>query len=124
MSVTPEPTTPTRVSPHGGPPRGLSATPSSSTRTGRFGRMFRHLPVYEHDPHTLIELGNSMIQELEHPFDKKLTEEDEDENRQELADGTFRLPAGYTYFGQFVDHDVTFDPVSSLTRQNDPNALT
>ena len=20
------------------------------------------------------------------------------------------LPAGYTYFGQFVDHDVTFDP--------------
>ena len=35
-----------------------------------------------------------------------------------------RLPAGYTYFGQFVDHDITFDPVSSLVRQNDPDALT
>ena len=34
-----------------------------------------------------------------------------------------RLPAGYTYFGQFVDHDITFDPVSSLSRQNDPDAL-
>lgn len=33
------------------------------------------------------------------------------------------IPAGYTYFGQFVDHDITFDPASSLQRQNDPNAL-
>ncbi|MEU3274780.1 heme peroxidase family protein [Saccharomonospora sp. NPDC006951] len=34
------------------------------------------------------------------------------------------IPAGYTYLGQFIDHDLTFDPVSSLTRQNDPDALT
>jgi hypothetical protein len=33
------------------------------------------------------------------------------------------LPAGYTYFGQFVDHDITFDPTSKLQRDNDPNAL-
>lgn len=33
------------------------------------------------------------------------------------------IPAGYTYFGQFVDHDITFDPTSSLQRQNDPNKL-
>jgi hypothetical protein len=33
------------------------------------------------------------------------------------------IPAGYTYFGQFVDHDITFDPVSSLQRVNDPDAL-
>ena len=33
------------------------------------------------------------------------------------------IPAGYTYFGQFVDHDITFDPVSSLQRINDPDAL-
>ena len=25
------------------------------------------------------------------------------------------IPAGYTYFGQFVDHDLTFDTTSSLT---------
>lgn len=30
------------------------------------------------------------------------------------------LPAGYTYFGQLVNHDLSFDPVSSLQRRNDP----
>jgi len=33
------------------------------------------------------------------------------------------IPAGYTYLGQFIDHDITFDPVSSLQRQNDPDGL-
>jgi hypothetical protein len=33
------------------------------------------------------------------------------------------IPSGYTYLGQFVDHDITFDPVSSLDRINDPDAL-
>ena len=26
-----------------------------------------------------------------------------------------RIPAAYTYFGQFVDHDITFDPISQLS---------
>jgi len=33
------------------------------------------------------------------------------------------IPSLYTYLGQFVDHDLTFDPVSSLTKQKDPDAL-
>ena len=33
------------------------------------------------------------------------------------------IPSGYTYLGQFIDHDLTFDPASSLQRQNDPEAL-
>lgn len=33
------------------------------------------------------------------------------------------IPAGYTYFGQFIDHDLTFDPNSSLQKLNDPEAL-
>lgn len=117
-------TTPTTPPPHGEVPRGLNATPSSSTTTGRFGRMFRHLPVYEQRPETLTELGSSMIQPLEAGLlDKPLGESDGDENTAVL-DGELRLPAGYTYFGQFVDHDITFDPISSLQRQNDPDALT
>ena len=33
-------------------------------------------------------------------------------------------PALYTYLGQFIDHDITFDPESSLQKRNDPDALT
>ena len=33
------------------------------------------------------------------------------------------IPAGYTYLGQFIDHDLTFDPVSSLQRDNDPASI-
>ena len=121
MPVAPDPTTPTRPIPHGGVPRGLALTPSSSTTAGRFGRMFRHVPVYEHDPETLEALAATMIMPRER--DKPLLRSDEDQNTGMLG-SELRLPAGYTYFGQFVDHDITFDPVSSLTRQNDPDALT
>jgi hypothetical protein len=33
------------------------------------------------------------------------------------------IPSLYTYLGQFVDHDLTFDPASSLQQQNDPDGL-
>jgi hypothetical protein len=33
------------------------------------------------------------------------------------------IPSAYTYFGQFIDHDLTFDPASSLQKQNDVDAL-
>ncbi|HEX9508218.1 MAG TPA: peroxidase, partial [Myxococcales bacterium] len=33
------------------------------------------------------------------------------------------IPAGYTYLGQFIDHDLTFDPVSSLQRANDVESM-
>jgi len=33
------------------------------------------------------------------------------------------IAAGYTYLGQFIDHDITFDPTSQLGRANDPDAL-
>jgi hypothetical protein len=93
--------------------------------------MFRRLPVYELKPETLVELGGAMIQPLEDgKIDTPLGQPDPDENTTRLSDvgmdgpaDELLLPAGYTYFGQFVDHDITFDPVSSLNRQNDPNAL-
>jgi hypothetical protein len=47
--------------------------------------------------------------------------EDPEDGRDDEESG---IPSLYTYFGQFIDHDLTFDPVSSLQRQNDPNALT
>ena len=34
-----------------------------------------------------------------------------------------RMPAGMTFLGQFLDHDMTFDPTSSLERQSDPEHI-
>ncbi|WP_348789019.1 heme peroxidase family protein [Leifsonia sp. NPDC080035] len=114
-------TTPTGAREHGGPqPRGLESTPESSFDGGRYGRMFRDLPTYDVADGSLVDLGKAMIQPPEPA--KELGVPDEDENTAKLG-GELRLPAGYTYFGQFIDHDITFDPASSLTRQNDPNAI-
>jgi len=75
--------------------------------------MFRNLPVFDPDDADLEKLGEKMIQSAED--DKDPNTPDDDEN--------LEIPAGYTYLGQFIDHDITFDPVSSLQRQNDPDAL-
>ncbi len=34
------------------------------------------------------------------------------------------IPAGYTYFGQFVDHDITLDVSSSIDQATDANSVT
>ncbi len=34
------------------------------------------------------------------------------------------IPALYTYFGQFIDHDITFDPMTTLVKHSDPDAVT
>jgi hypothetical protein len=96
------------VTTHGGiTPRGLDAVPKSPLFEGRFGRMFRALPAPLHDREALIALGNAMPEET---------------NAGTAADNP-AIPSAYTYFGQFVDHDITFDPVSQLQRLNDPDAL-
>lgn len=37
--------------------------------------------------------------------------------------GVSTIPAGYTYFGQFVDHDITFDVSSTLDAETDANTI-
>ena len=91
---------------HGYELRGLGYLPLSQLHEGRFGRMFR-LPPFVPTDARIAEIASVMV---EAPvFDPALDNPD--------------IPAGYTYLGQFIDHDITFDPVSSLDRQNDPDAL-
>jgi hypothetical protein len=33
------------------------------------------------------------------------------------------MTVGFTFLGQFIDHDITFDPTSSLERQQDPESV-
>ncbi len=99
---------------HGGQPRGSDFSPSSTLFQGRFGRMFRTLPAAEFDEDDLKELAKKMTAG---PEDRPTPEtQDDDEENQGIS-------AGYTYLGQFIDHDLTFDPASSLDKQNDPEAL-
>jgi hypothetical protein len=101
---------------HGTVPRGLMATPRSQFHDGRFGRLFRHLKAFAPDDADLIELADTVIE--------KAIDVERDENRpSNIVDPVQGLSAGFTYLGQFIDHDLTFDPVSQLDRINDPDAL-
>jgi hypothetical protein len=101
------------TNPHGVKSRPSVWWPRSRFYNGSFGRLFRNLPPYEppgkndQDKETFLrDLAIKMVEDNTGPaFDNDA------------------IPAGYTYFGQFVDHDITFDPTSSLQRQNDPEGL-
>jgi len=99
---------------HHGEVRGLSLSRRSSQFEGRFGRMFRTLPAAQFDEQMLKKLAEAMSAEAEDQPTPE-TEVDDEENT--------GISAGYTYLGQFIDHDLTFDPASSLERQNDPDGL-
>jgi hypothetical protein len=101
---------------HGVAPRGLMSTPRSPSFQGHFGRMFRTLPMAkfgatdDENVQNLAELGRAMTADFDPIKDGKDDEES-------------GIPALYTYLGQFIDHDITFDPASVLQKQNDPDAL-
>jgi hypothetical protein len=91
---------PEAVSLHGGSvPAGMDAA------AGRYGRMFGLLPV--------ARLSNEAIEGLVTVI----------ADRGGALGENPAIPAGYTYLGQFVDHDITFDPTSELDRLNDPREL-
>ena len=102
---------------HGKPLRGLSKVPTSPVFQGRFGRMFRSLPAAKYgltdeDSRAALKvLGAAMTSTFDPPKDGNDPEES-------------GIPALYTYFGQFVDHDITFDPMTTLIQHSDPDALT
>ncbi|HTE87156.1 MAG TPA: heme peroxidase family protein, partial [Dehalococcoidia bacterium] len=93
--------------------RGLGSMPQSTLFEGRFGRMFRNLAPFGPDDEVLEALADTMFEPAAAPGP--------DEGADSLNNPD--IPAGFTYLGQFVDHDITFDPASKLMRENDPNAL-
>jgi hypothetical protein len=99
---------------HGGD-RGADLPRRSNSLEGRYGRMFRSLPAADFSSAALHALAGAMTADAEASPTPE-TEVDDEENQ--------GISAGYTYFGQFIDHDLTFDPNSSLQKQNDPDALT
>jgi hypothetical protein len=72
--------------------------------------MFRNLPPLLPDRADLEALAKQMI-------------EPQPTGEEDPAADNPDIPAGFTYVGQFVDHDLTFDPLSQLQQDNDPDAL-
>lgn len=110
----------TAPTPHGTHIHGLELVPRSTLYQGRFGRMFRNLPPHVPPSGLVDQLAEAMIDKRPGAkpggaWDGSAPEDDGGDNP--------RVPAIYTYLGQFLDHDVTFDTTSSLQRRNDPNAL-
>ena len=85
-------------------PRGQQARAGDEPPAGRFGRMFPDLCACAADPDALERLVGWMKQ-------RRVSRDNQ------------AMPAGMTYLAQFVDHDITFDPLSKLGRPNDPHRL-
>ncbi|MDP2803962.1 MAG: heme peroxidase family protein [Phreatobacter sp.] len=78
---------------------------------GLFGYMFPSLKPLVADDQALNALAAAMID----PVDQN---NNVDPARADNPD----MPAGFTYFGQFIDHDITLDLTSIGEKQDDPEA--
>jgi Animal haem peroxidase len=100
--------------------RGLDAVAQQPEGFGRFGRMFPELArarfgdTLVDEQKVMTAIADSMIRTKPDPG--------ADIDEAEPVDENPDIPSGYTYFGQFIDHDITFDPASDLDRENDPGA--
>ena len=98
---------------HGFDTRGNSVPAGILVPTGRFGRLFPNLDAR---PATGDALADPMGA-AGGPMDSGATAGDESHD-------SMTMPAGFTFLAQFLDHDLDFDPTSSIERQADPNAIT
>ncbi|HAJ59844.1 MAG TPA: peroxidase [Cyanobacteria bacterium UBA8543] len=99
---------------HGfGPRTGENHPLGEFAPTGKFGRMFPKLPPFTPSSESLEELGNAMLDP---------TVESEPSLNNPDGDNV-NVPAGYTYLGQFIDHDITFDTSSLQEIIVDPLAI-
>lgn len=116
---------PPLVNAHGGGVRGAVLPRRSPQFEGRFGRMFRALPPADFDLDDLRALAaeGRMTSPPEQAGGKPAAAPEDPAAKFHDAEENAGIDSGYTYFGQFVDHDLTFDPASSLQKQNDPDGL-
>jgi len=113
--------------------RGSDFDRRSSQFEGRFGRIFRSLPAATWSEAALHKLAGDGLKEGRMSSEPERDEtnpdlpsapsEDNQASRLHDDEENSGIDAGYTYLGQFIDHDITFDPASSLQQRNDVDAL-
>jgi len=93
---------------HATPLRGSDiVTVKGRSAEGRFGLMFKKLPAHAPPDDLLRSLARQMAEPTSGP---------------ELDNPS--VTAGYTFFGQFLDHDMTLDRTPLAQQEQDPNGLT
>jgi Animal haem peroxidase len=113
--------------PHGHAQLGESTPQSVFYDQGRFGRLFSTLPPFAADT-PLLRDALSELGAKGGPMDAGDDLSDPvtlitDPAKSAGNPNNPTMTAGFTFLGQFVDHDMTFDPTSSLARQQDPEAI-
>jgi Animal haem peroxidase len=99
-----------------GNPRGSDiAVRSGRDKEARFGVMFKSLKAFSPPDAMLIALATAMN-------DGKAPLHDVRDS--DVAFDMPAVPAGFVYFGQFVDHDMTLDKTPLTQQQQDPNGMT
>ena len=94
--------------PHGSGIRGLT-NDAIDAPGGRFGRIFKLKPA-EFGIEALAQLATAMVAGEDGAKDGPDGEES-------------HVPAAYTYLGQFIDHDLTFDPSTFQQQKHDPAGI-
>jgi hypothetical protein len=108
--------------PHGAELRGMDLVVKSPTTEGRFGFMFKGQPPLPATDELLNPLGALMAERP--PANPASTSLQKDENDAWNENPNLNLTSGFTFVGQFVDHDITFDTTLLSDQQSDPDATT
>ena len=126
---------PSKTSPSHGGVRGADFDRRSSQSEGKFGRIFRSLPAATWSEDALRDLAGACKDQKKNrmssppetdeknPRLPKAPSEEGNDSRLHDDEENSGIDSGYTYLGQFIDHDITFDPASSLQQRNDVDAL-
>src|SRR4029453_5636070 len=93
----------------GGEVRGVYLTSKNRLAEGRFGTMFKQLPAFAPSDELLTNLAKTMVEDQTVP----------DSNHMNTSPVLF---AGFTFIGQFIDHDITFDTTPLNPQLEDPDA--
>ena len=122
---------PAPMPPHGAELRGMDLVIQSPTTEGRFGFMFKSQPPLPAREDLLDRLGKTMEEQpaigdpITYPSDGPTTvTANNDENDAFNENPNPILTSGFTFVGQFVDHDITFDTTPLNQQESDPDATT
>ena len=94
---------------HGVELRGMYLTSKNRLAEGRFGTMFKQVPAFAPSDELLTNLAQTMVEDQTVP----------DGNHLNTSPVLF---AGFTFIGQFIDHDITLDTTPLNLQLADPDA--